>query len=95
MTMLERVARAMDTVTTGPAAGDLVISEIFSAELWRMMSGRLARAAIEAMREPTEEMCLASAGAVSFGEDAGSFERIEGSTACWQAMLDAALGEKT
>ncbi len=41
----------------------------------------LARAAIEAMREPTEAMVSAA-----------YFKMLRGRGGCWRAMIDAALG---
>ena len=46
-----------------------------------------ARDAIAAMREPTPEMICA--GAYGSGEDS---EQV--AIGCWEAMIDAALGEK-
>ena len=91
MMMLERVARAMDVVTTGPEAGDLVISEIFSEDLWRVMSARLARAAIEAMRlGPLEfhDLTFAAKSIRLLNDDI-----TEGgwSNEDWNAMIDSAL----
>lgn len=53
-----------------------------------------ARAAIEAMREPTEEMCW-SATDVSVGTGCeGTFTiHLEAAKEAWQAMIDAALKE--
>lgn len=84
MTMIERVARAMDAATTGPEAGELVISEMFSPDLWRMMSANLARAAIEAMRDPTDEM-LDAATRTNNCHDEGNYRAV------WQVMTTAAL----
>jgi hypothetical protein len=68
--MIERVARA-----------------IYNAECWdTAVPGfyqRAARTAIEAMREPTEEM-----------SHAGWRTASDISTVVWQAMIDAALHEK-
>jgi len=57
--------------------------EGWSPELHKEM----ARAAIAAMREPTPEMICA--GAYGSGEDS---EQV--AIGCWEAMIDAALGEK-
>lgn len=99
MDMVEQVARAIYTEfipaierregSTKKQWGDLDPDEdaIYLA-CWMQM----ARAAIEAMREPTEEMLsaieLALDGAYSAGKDT-SYEFA--GRAVWQAMIDAAL----
>ena len=85
--MIERVAKAIfASEYTGP--WDTLDEEgsIESKEIFR----RMARAAIEAMREPTPDMGLAGYTAFDkFGEDAvlGPEELV----ATWQSMIDAAL----
>jgi hypothetical protein len=86
MTMIERVARALhsrvdDRLWTDPRVAMLERDE------WR----DLARAAIEAMREPTEAMVdrfVSRALCVSVHGDGGwsAYAREQ-----WQAMIDAAL----
>jgi hypothetical protein len=56
MTMKEQIGLALDKVTTGPDAGDFVVREIFSPELWAMIRERLIVAVLAAMREPTPAM---------------------------------------
>lgn len=73
--MVELVARAINKELTG------------SEENVNDFRRRLARAAIEAMREPTEAM-------IDAGENTGinlwiQFEAV----IAWQAMIDAALAE--
>lgn len=82
--MVARVAKSLGTVTTGPEAGGIVISEMFSADLWAMMAENLARAAIEAMREPTDDVLAV------FDEFGDGDSRL----ILWNRMLDAALTEK-
>ena len=68
-TTIERVARALVVADRSAITPDYY--------------QRMARAAIEAMREPTSEMvdaAYANTGGV-------------GATKCWQAMIDAALSE--
>jgi hypothetical protein len=69
-TMIERVANAMDECPEWPA---------------KTYRNRVAQAAIEAMREPTDLMgcCLPQ------GYKAGSHS----ATQIWRAMIDAALNE--
>lgn len=61
-------------------------------------AAKAARAAIEAMREPTEEMKSAAAyGPTSFSYgDENSFEYLsnEDAGSCWKTMIDAALSPK-
>lgn len=74
ISMGERVARAIQVKLDHEFAerGGLAADE---------MAAMAARAAIEAMREPTDAM-------VDVGEDE------EGSINIWQAMIDAALNEQ-
>src|SRR5690606_205253 len=89
--MIERVARAMwegerpHQGMAGVTSWDDIVraSDDLSAEVrtqWR----RQARWAIEAMREPTEEMVLAGVHHDNIGDMAGR----------WRAMIDAALGHQ-
>lgn len=76
VSMIERVARAIND------AGRKYIDERLSAEGWADVPDEVfARAAIEAMREPTDAMWDAGQGFVQ-SEDA------------YQAMIDAALNEQ-
>lgn len=69
----------------------------------REAADRAARAALEAMREPSEAMVLAGAGyqfaptglAELYGDDFDPVARREAmlATERWQAMIDAALAE--
>ena len=82
MTMLERVARAMSAVSEARAPGMLPYDD--SPQYIRDQWMELARAAVEAMREPTEAV-----------EDAGWSEALDDShpVVIYQAMLDAILNE--
>ena len=73
--MIERVARAMAEADVHNTAWKLYVRE--------------ARAAIEAMREPTEEMFVA-AYAVNGGKWTDD-EYEPPPKICWSAMIDAAL----
>ena len=73
--MIERVARAMCSADGGSLEVDV--------HHYRDMS----RAAIEAMREPTDAM-------LEFRLFFGSGEACQWAPHVWRAMIDAALGEK-
>ena len=52
----------------------------------------IARAAIEAMREPTKGQCLATSPLLVFPENSETERHIiETATETWQAMIDEAL----
>jgi len=70
--MIERVTQALREVLWN-----------YGVQLTKEMDELLARAAIEAMREPTEEMSHAG-----WRTDSGI------GTVVWQAMIDAALHKK-
>ncbi len=57
-----------------------------------MDSMELARAAITAMREPTEEM--SDAGAWFDADDRGNQGSLSVATGVWKVMIDAALKEE-
>lgn len=80
MNKIEQVARAIYEATEPKN-----VWEIRSDEFKRDYLD-YARAAIEAMREPTEAMCSAA-------EDSGSLEAGSSPFGAWQAMIDAALKE--
>ncbi len=81
MTMIERAALAMEA-----RRRELIAQPL--ARLWP----ELARAAIQAMREPTEEMTHGARdwSRAKYGIPVGS----DASTGCWHSMIDAALSEK-
>ena len=74
--MIERVAKALsEREGSGPWEGGLMGER--GREMWRAT----ARAAIEAMREPTSEM--------AFADDVKEWP--DDAKAAWRAMIDAAL----
>lgn len=53
----------------------------------------LARAAIESLRNPTPDMCIA--GGIAIAESMKTAEtHVDNAHECWNAMLDAILNEK-
>jgi hypothetical protein len=76
--MIERVARAIGDWDSGRAM-------VLDANDCR----QIARAALEALREPTEGMLLPGAETLP-DYDPG----CDDAKNCWQAMIDAALSEK-
>lgn len=85
-TMLERVAEALWRASRGrgPRWGN--VSDVVRAGIWYPA----ARAAIEAMREPTEEMRHAELRDL---DTCAGFLDDYSATQVWQAMISAALGE--
>lgn len=78
--MVERVARALMAVTSTHDCGDLKLKHHYE----------MARAAMEAMREPTEEMMVDAE--VKAPALACFYEKERSpSYLAWQAMIDAAL----
>lgn len=87
MTMIERVARAMCADDSPHNDWDSRDMSDFTRDAWRKM----AKAAIEAMREPTDEMI--AAGEAEFFEhlpEARDWTLSYTKTA-YEAMIDAAL----
>jgi hypothetical protein len=84
MTLVEKVALALTGIEFQlPGAGGLR----GRLHLAPAQAQELARAAIEAMREPTEEMKLKAAPFIGTALPAYAGE-------AWQAMIDAALNEE-
>lgn len=87
--MVDRVARAL---AANPALGDydeVPVDEVFSRPRYahlKQMYERQARAAIQAMRDPTEVMVRKGEDAMPFG---GPMRQG------YRAMIDAALEEKS
>ena len=79
--MIERVARAIVGVTDQEWEDE--------NEAWREFYRAIARAAIAAMREPSETMV--DAAWASWEDPEGS----KGFVGAWQAMIDIALDEKS
>jgi hypothetical protein len=96
MTKLEEVARAIDNTFpcppdfTNPSVGPAVLLSDGTAV--RKISADAARAAIQALMEPSEGMKMA--GAQLKGTFAAMRMIKPTSTETWQAMLTAALEEK-
>lgn len=87
--IIDRVARAIFTVQTSNT----------SDEIWAQINPEypheIARAAIAAMREPTEKMMIEGGGVVPADEAEYRPDRAEQTAHdVWQAMIDAALKEK-
>jgi hypothetical protein len=83
MDMVERVARALEPKCRAFGQGNMPM----------MVALEFARAAIAAMREPTEEMLRAGQALDDFdyGPCRGAADPIEH----WHAMIDVALNEKS
>jgi hypothetical protein len=81
VSMIERVARAIATAELGPK-GEM---EEYFWEKHRELFLAQARAAIEAMREPTDAMIMAT------GDVGGPWDT--GADADWYKMIDVALKE--
>ncbi len=79
MTMIERVARAMMIHAEGNLGGWSRFHHVYKKE---------ARAAIEAMREPTQEMCDAAGDSYELGQSTSACRTI------WVVMIDEALEDK-
>jgi len=85
MSMIEKVARALcagdpdDTLQVGPNVG---------RPRWTQHTPQ-ARAAIEAMREPTEGMEVAGSNAMNF--EPFEPDSLQAARAGWKAMIQAAL----
>ena len=91
--MVERVARALCRVDSHPENATMD-----GKPLWMDYIPE-ARAAIEAMREPTGAMAKAGAGAeltTSYGGEYNTFDYLSGENAAdvWRDMIDAALNQK-
>jgi len=90
MNMFERVEAALRKVCDDAdfSYGGIDVNALFYDK------GALARAAIEAMREPTEAMLAAGVKSWGFDFDANSTDGINANiTGEYQSMIDAALKE--
>lgn len=83
--MNEMVERVMKAITDAAPAGRWGAAVVTEAQ---------ARAAIEAMREPTDDMCRAGCRSI-FQEPDAEWHAIGVMGEGWQAMIDNALGEKS
>ena len=86
--MIEKVARAIAAEDIHLAAAFSGVGSVNAQHYERKIAFQMARAAIEAMREPTEAMIDKGAVAEGDGNLAVEAQNI------WQAMIDGALGEK-
>lgn len=82
--MVERVARALHTVDDARSRPDLAVEWEACLPVYQKMKLEEARAAIDAMREPTSAMVEAAHEADGAGVGYGEV---------WTAMVDAALSE--
>lgn len=73
--MIERVTKAIETALQQHGDADIRAGLVF------LDISKVARAAIEAMREPTDAM----------DEEGAIFSDCNAATPTWQAMIDAAL----
>lgn len=91
MSMVEKVARAIYEATPFPNTEGPYEAQ---TDEYRRMCKVLARAAIEALREPTEEMANEGMNAGTDADDPYEPGNMSSATIpIWQAMLDAALKE--
>ena len=77
MSMVERVAKALHKADNPDGSYEGFFAHTPDPQIYE----RMARAAIEAMREPTEAM----------DEEGAIFSDCNAATRTWQAMIDAAL----
>ena len=78
--IVDRVAKAIDVASQPPGQKD-----------YKILMENAARAAIEAMREPTQAMRLAGVAEWSRPDPTGDHESTKVFDAIWRAMIDAAL----
>ena len=84
--MIERVALALRSVQIPIVRGDDMVGV---QQIPAFMAERLARAAIEAMREPTPDILFAMSGA----EDGEGRRHYERDTPDWDGIWRAAIDE--
>lgn len=84
--MVDRAARAMMSDEYGQDGWNVTSEQM--RNLWRLR----ARAAIAAMREPSEAMLIGARdwSLKKYGIGVGN----DGAIGCWQAMIDAGLAEE-
>lgn len=87
--MIDRIARALESARDDD--GDPLSWS--PGHFWTRSAAAkaLARAALEAMREPTFEMALAGGGHLPNCEDATPSELAEDANRVWAAMIEEAL----
>lgn len=94
--MIERVARAILNASLQSAGRAVLWTDEPSdwpPEHSRDEARQCARAAIAAMREPSDGMLNATLGLIDTGDRGTHFDREEQATGIWQAMADAALAD--
>lgn len=100
--MIERVARALCRVNNLESRSRAGINVMYDSDWlhyenasWKNHENE-ARAAIAAMRDPTEAVVTAGLANVDASSDLVTLGYIDGDdlTPAWRAMIDAALGEK-
>lgn len=94
MTMLDKIARAMCNAAWAKDDEDWSLAGDEQQAEFRLM----ARAALEAMREPNDVMLEAGRAPlvrILNGPDATYQAMISGPNAAWQAMIATALNEET
>lgn len=99
MTMVERCAKAIYAKLNDEMRGDGYLSDISDDMTDVVVDGRVdllavARAAIEGMREPTQQMRLAGIAEWSRPDPTPEHESTLVFNAVWRAMVNAALKEQ-
>lgn len=90
MTPVEKMARAI--IETGLPSRDFAINPICAEEL--AVAVPMVRAALEALREPSEGMLMAGTDELDPIKGATAYPTDEEATGVWQAMITAALDEQ-
>lgn len=89
MTTLEKVAKAVCEKLFGP----FDVRELDRPSSVSAQSMMATRAALESLKNPTPDMCIA--GGIAIAEAMKTAEtHVDNAHACWNAMLDAILNEK-
>jgi hypothetical protein len=92
--MIERVARAMMRTTNIPEHNDVETCSLdwCGDDLWSCDFEAMARAAIEAMREPTGAMVWTGTRYMDFQPNNPKYEHLMAET--FKAMIDEALSDE-
>lgn len=93
MTPLERAARAIWEIHGSPSKGRDIVVTMGNPDPepdWQRYLPE-ARAALEAIREPSDGM--KKAGAATLSTDNSIAGRLMDAESCWEDMIEAALGE--
>lgn len=89
MTMIEKVARAISPTCWNDTLTEMMRPD--AIETGRLLALESARAAIEAMREPTDAMCEAGARYYHDNWRPGHAKEDTNMALIWTDMIDAAL----